>query len=49
MNAEKSQELLTLTQHVIDLKMEKKSFNKDINISIKESEARIKELVAGQE
>lgn len=49
MDAEKNKELLYLTQRVIDLKLEKKKFNKDQNISIKEKEARIKDLVAGQE
>ena len=38
-------ELVELTRHLLDLKLEKKNFNKDMNESIKETEAEIKKLV----
>ena len=38
-------ELLELTRHLIDLKTEKKNYNKTINDSIKRAEAQIKEEV----
>ncbi len=38
-------ELLELTRHLIDLKTEKKNYNKTINESIKEAERQIKEEV----
>ena len=38
-------ELVTLTRHLLDLKLEKKNFCKDMNESIKETEAEIKKLV----
>jgi hypothetical protein len=38
-------ELLELTRHLIDLKLEKKNFCKDMNESIKETESAIKKLV----
>jgi hypothetical protein len=38
-------ELLELTRHLIDLKLEKKTYNKEINESIKETELLIKGLV----
>jgi len=43
---EKAQaELLELSRLVIDLKMEKKKYNAEINDQIKTNEAKIKELV----
>lgn len=43
---EKAQaELLELSRLVIDLKMEKKKYNAEINDQIKDNEKRIKELV----
>ena len=42
---EKQDELIELTRRLIDLKLEKKNFCKDINESIKETEAEIKKLV----
>ena len=38
-------ELVELTRHLLDLKLEKKNFCKDMNESIKETEAAIKKLV----
>jgi hypothetical protein len=38
-------ELMELTRHLIDLKLEKKEFNKNQNENIKETEAAIKKLV----
>jgi hypothetical protein len=38
-------ELVELTRHLLDLKLEKKNANKDWNESIKETEAAIKKLV----
>jgi hypothetical protein len=38
-------ELIELTRRLIDLKLEKKNYNKDMNESIKETEAAIKKLV----
>jgi hypothetical protein len=38
-------ELLDLTRQKIDLQIEKKNYNKDINDKIKLLDARIKELV----
>ena len=38
-------ELMELTRHLIDLKLEKKEFNKSQNESIKETELLIKGLV----
>ena len=38
-------ELVTLTRHLLDLKTEKKAYNKNMNESIKETEAEIKKLV----
>jgi hypothetical protein len=42
---DKSQELMELTRRLIDLKMEKKKYNADMNESIKEIETEIKKLV----
>jgi len=42
---DKSQDLMDLTRRLIDLKMEKKKYNADMNESIKEIEAEIKKLV----
>jgi len=42
---DKSQELMDLTRRLIDLKIEKKKYNTDMNESIKEIEAEIKKLV----
>jgi hypothetical protein len=41
MNQEQSNILLSLTRSIIDLKMEKKSMNKEINDRIKNLEAEI--------
>jgi hypothetical protein len=41
-------ELIELTRRLIDLKLEKKNYAKDINESIKETEAEIKKLVKGK-
>jgi hypothetical protein len=41
MNQEQSDHLLRLTRSIIDLKMEKKSMNKDFNDRIKNLEAEI--------
>lgn len=41
---EQNQELLEFTRHLLDLQAEKKKYNKEINESIKETQAKIKEL-----
>lgn len=41
---ERDQELLEFTRHLLDLQAEKKKFNKEINESIKKTQAKIKEL-----
>lgn len=38
-------ELMELTRHLLDLKLEKKTYNTQMNESIKETEAAIKKLV----
>ena len=45
MNQEQSDRLLQLTREVLDLKMEKKSTNKDFNDRIKALEVQIAECV----
>jgi hypothetical protein len=45
LETEKEQKLLELTRLIIDLKLEKKKYNKEINDQIKENEAEIAELV----
>ena len=45
METEKEKKLLDLTRLIIDLKLEKKKYNKEINDKIKENEAEIAELV----
>ena len=42
---DKSQELMEMTRQMLDLKTEKKNFNKDMNERIKDIEAEIKKLV----
>ena len=45
METEKEKKLLDLTRLIIDLKLEKKQYNKEMNDKIKENEAEIAELV----
>jgi hypothetical protein len=40
-----AKELLELNRMILDLKAEKKSYNREINDQIKDAEARLKELV----
>jgi hypothetical protein len=42
---EQDQKVVELTRLIIDLKLEKKKYNKEINDQIKENEAEIAELV----
>jgi hypothetical protein len=45
LDEQEKQELLELTREILDIKAEKKQYNADMNESIKQKEARIKELV----
>ena len=45
MGIEQDQKVVELTRLIIDLKLEKKKYNKEINDQIKENEAEIAELV----
>lgn len=45
MGTEQDQKVVELTRLIIDLKLEKKKYNKEINDQIKENEAEIAELV----
>lgn len=45
MDEAKSQELINLTRIVLDLKKEKKEYNRGMNEQIKDAEAEIKKLV----
>ena len=45
METEKEKKLLDLTRLIIDLKLEKKKYNKEINDQIKENEEEIAVLV----
>jgi len=45
LETEKEKKLLDLTRLIIDLKLEKKQYNKEMNDKIKENEAEIAELV----
>jgi hypothetical protein len=44
MNQDDQKELLNTTRLILDLKAEKKKYNKEINNQIKDNEAKIKEL-----
>ena len=45
MGTEQDQKVVELTRLIIDLKLEKKKYNKEINDQIKENEKEIAELV----
>lgn len=45
MRIEQDQKVVELTRLIIDLKLEKKKYNKETNDRIKENEAEIAELV----
>jgi hypothetical protein len=45
LGTEQDQKVVELTRLIIDLKLEKKKYNKEINDQIKENEAEIAELV----
>jgi phage host-nuclease inhibitor protein Gam len=45
LGTEQDQKVVELTRLIIDLKLEKKQYNKEMNDKIKENEAEIAELV----